>query len=74
MHAGKNTCERTSRRIQIYKKVLKLNENLLISKILEMFQKILESFEQILENFVKFLENFKNFKEIFKLLKILNNK
>ena len=67
MHAGKKSCDELVEGYKyIYKKVLKLNENLLISKILEMIQKILESFEQILENLVKILENFKNFKEMFK--------
>ena len=66
MHAGQNTLELASQCVQIFK----LNENVLIWEILEMFEKILKCFEKILESFEKFLKNFvqifeKNFGEIF---------
>ena len=58
MHAGQNTLELVaSRSVQIFK----LNENVLIWEILEMFEKILKCFEKILEYFVQILENLEKF-------------
>ena len=60
MHAVQNTLELSaSRRVQIFK----LNENVLIWEILEMFEKILKCFEKILR---KKFKKFCNLKKIIK--------
>ena len=47
MHAGEYTFERASWKVWVFKKVLYLDENLLILEILETFEKLLENLDKI---------------------------